>query len=162
MLTLEDFKNLIFDREELEEILGFSLLPNDKKLQLENRIKSKNTDEIDTSQQRITELEQQLLQEQAKNAELLAQLECLKNVELQSSENNYNPTEKETHLQIIYGLVEILTNRTINHQKYLRGNGINKAAIANGLEAELKGLFTNPRTVEGFRNKLTEILNRAA
>lgn len=161
MPTLEDFKNLIFDREELEKILGFSLLPNDKKLQLENRIKSKNTDEIDTSQQRIIELEQQLLQEQAKNAELLAQLKCLQNTELQSSENNYNPTEKETHLQIIYGLVEILTNRTINHQKYLRRNGINKVAIANALEAELKGLFTNPRTAEGFRNKLTEILKRA-
>ncbi|MWP79828.1 hypothetical protein GRR95_07340 [Glaesserella parasuis] len=74
---------------------------------------------------------------------------------------NYNPTERETHLQIIYGLVEKLTKKDINYSKYQRGNNINKSAIARDLADEVQGLFINPRDTEGFRNRLTKILKEA-
>lgn len=108
--------------------------------------------ELQEKTNRIAELEQQL--------EELKQAQATQPPTVGNSKN-YNPTERETHLQIIYGLVEKLTKKDINHSKYQRGNKINKMAIANDLERELQGLFITPKTAEGFRNRLTEILKEA-
>lgn len=118
--------------------------------------------ELKENKQSATESEE-LSRLKQQNIELLIELEKLKsavNSDDVLAQENYNPTEKETHLQIIYGLVEMLTKKPINSKRYLRGQGINKSAIASDLERDLQGIFINPRTAEGFRNKLTEILKK--
>ncbi|QBQ63867.1 hypothetical protein EXH44_06280 [Actinobacillus indolicus] len=140
-------QNVFMTRCSLEDFIN--------KMPFPDKFKESQTDEIiSTLNQRITELEQQLEELKQK----LAQATQSPTVD---NSQNYNPTERETHLQIIYGLVEKLTKKDINHSKYQRGNKINKMAIANDLERELQGLFITPKTAEGFRNRLTEILKEA-
>lgn len=105
-----------------------------------------------TQKQRITELEQQL-------EELKQKLEQSKQLPpMEEDSKSYNPTERETHLQMIYGLTCLLSKREINHQRYIRGDNINKSMIASDLERELQGIFITPKTADGFRKRLTEIL----
>ena len=182
----EDYQRVCFSIEDIKKVLGldFSMYKKDgvvKKLsqeEINNYIENDNAtgsfdefiDELNTelNQESYTELEQQNKTQTNHIAELEQQLEELKQKLAQATQpptvgnsKNYNPTERETHLQIIYGLVEKLTKKDINHSKYQRGNKINKMAIANDLERELQGLFITPKTAEGFRNRLTEILKEA-
>lgn len=107
--------------------------------------------ELQEKADRIAELEQQL-------EELKQKLAQSTQPPIVSNSQSYNPTERETHLQMIYGLTCLLSKREINHQRYIRGDNINKSMIASDLERELQGIFITPKTAEGFRNRLTDIL----
>ncbi len=144
----------IFDEENIGDIFFFYHKHIDEfieKTYLNNQTADSQSEEKD---KRIAELEQQLEELKQK----LAQATQSPTV---GNSQNYNPTERETHLQIIYGLVEKLTKKDINHSKYQRGNNINKSSIARDLADEAQGRFINPRDAEGFRNRLTEILKEA-
>lgn len=181
-----DYQRVCFSIEDIKRVLGldFSMYKKDgvvKKLtqeEINNYIENDNAtgsfdefiDELNTvlNQELYTELEQQNKTQANRIAELEQQLEELKQKLAQATQSptvgnsqNYNPTERETHLQIIYGLVEKLTKKDINHSKYQRGNNINKSSIARDLADEAQGKFINPRDTEGFRNRLTEILKEA-
>lgn len=124
--------------------------------------------DIDQQKEECKQLNQTILTQKQHIAELEQQLEELKQKLAQATQpttvgnsQNYNPTERETHLQMIYGLTCLLSKKEINHQRYIRGNNINKSMIASDLERELQGIFTTPKTAEGFRNRLTDILKEA-
>lgn len=183
----EDYQRVCFSIEDIKKVLGldFSMYKKDgvvKKLsqeEINNYIENDNTtgsfdefiDKLNTELNResYTELEQQNKTQANRIAELEQQLEELKQKLAQAtqpptvgnSKKRYNPTERETHLQIIYGLVEKLTKKDINHSKYQRGNNINKSSIARGIAEEVQGLFIDPRDTEGFRDRLTKILEEA-
>lgn len=125
--------------------------------------------DIDQQKEECKQLNQTILTQKQHIAELEQQLEEVKQKLEQSTQlspmeedsKSYNPTERETHLQMIYGLTCLLSKKEINHQRYIRGNNINKSMIASDLERELQGIFTTPKTAEGFRNRLTDILKEA-
>ncbi len=148
MGAFQDFKNGVYKQRELN-------LLREENQTLKSRIEELNKNPNSSQQtNRIAELEQQL-------EELKQKLAQATQPPTVGNRKNYNPTERETHLQIIYGLVEKLTKKDINHSKYQRGNNINKSSIARDLADEVQGLFINPRNEEGFRNRLTKILKEA-
>lgn len=144
--ALQDVRNTAHNQRKFEQL-------KEENKQLKSRIEELNKKSISSLQtNRIAELEQQL-------EELKQKLEQSKQLPpMEEDSKSYNPTERETHLQMIYGLSCLLSKREINHQRYIRGGNINKSMIASDLERELQGIFTTPKTADGFRKRLTDIL----
>lgn len=123
----------IFDEENLKDIFLFYRPHIDEAI--------KRSDELGKIK------ESQYLQ----NTKPLGKDELAENVNTKYSQR-YNPTEKETHQQIIAGLVFELAKHS---SRFKRGNNINFLEVSRALEKHGDN-FENKRTSEAYRRKLKE------
>lgn len=75
-----------------------------------------------------------------------------------TTENSYNPTERETHLQAI----ALLSLELANHKPvFITSTGKPKqSTIADILEREAKELFSNPKSQDTYRKRIAEALKK--
>lgn len=110
----------------------------------------------------IAELHQQLKQERSKTEDLqtrIAELECQKQPESAptKAEENYNQTERETHLQII-AMLAMKYAESNKHSLMTATEKINQSALANVLKKEAEELFITPRNQDAFRKRIAEAI----
>ncbi|OOF47570.1 hypothetical protein [Rodentibacter trehalosifermentans] len=110
---------------------------------------------IEELQAKITELENQLqAQQSAVNSQEVLPVSNL--------DENYNPTERDTHLLIIGALANLLAKPIQNKSRYLKGTGaINQSAINKDIETEIAELLkpsTKERSAETIKPRLREAL----
>lgn len=113
----------------------------------DNQVTHRPTDQVQALQARIAELEQEL--QNLKKPE--AQTEAVTIAE------NYNPTERETHLQMIAVLSMKYAEQNKSSLMTEKGKIIN-STLANILAKESQELFTSPRKAETFRPRIAEAL----
>ncbi|MBF0750904.1 MULTISPECIES: hypothetical protein [unclassified Pasteurella] len=109
---------------------------------------------IEELQTKITELENQLqAQQSAVNSQEVLPVSNLE---------NYNPTERETHLLMIDAMAKLLTNQNFNVNKYIRGKNINKKQISEDITEHITKVLNTPettiRSAETIRKRLNEAL----
>ncbi|OOF64705.1 hypothetical protein [Rodentibacter sp. Ppn85] len=114
--------------------------------------KDRNVEEL---QAKITELENQLqAQQSAANSQEVLPVSNL--------DENYNPTERETHLLMIDAMAKLLTNQNFNVNKYIRGKNINKKQISEDVTEHITEVLNTPetksRSLETIRKRLDEAL----
>lgn len=74
---------------------------------------------------------------------------------------NYNPTERETHLLMINALAQMLTKSNGNAGKYLWGNAINKKQISEDIAQQIKEALNDPETKTRSQETIRARLNDA-
>ncbi|OOF82820.1 hypothetical protein BKG92_05440 [Rodentibacter ratti] len=155
------FSDIFLDVNQLNDKYNISVL-NGYEIQEENQIFIKPSEEItrkelviEDLQTKITELEKQLqAQQSAVNFQEVLPVSNL--------DENYNPTERETHLLMIDAMAKLLTNQNFNVNKYIRGKNINKKQISEDVTEHITKVLntpeTKPRSLETIRKRLDEAL----
>ena len=153
LVTEWESKYIYFSKQELEWALGVDLnsLPVGKLPSKQNEIISDRLLKPDNNQQNeITRLRTENTLLKAK----IAELETVQAQPPQAVENveQYNSRERNTHLQIIGGLVEQLSNTA---HKFKKASNPNLFAIANAIES-VTADYEDATKAETIRKRLAE------
>ena len=177
----EEQKDLFIDRKQIETILGIDTLDKEalnKKYRNEEYVAVamaltktdefvKNTDinkspvglaERLVMQQEINQKSDQITQLQARIAELEKELADKTITPQEETGDKYTSTERQTHLQAIATLSFRLAESNKSSLMTTTGK-TNNSKIAEILEKEAKELFTDPKTKETFRKRISEAIN---
>ena len=112
--------------------------------------------------QNVDALQRLLDETKAENTQLKNELESLKANAIPTEPAAYNPTERETHLLLIYALSTMLAKGSKNVAKYLIAKRINVSALAAESETQIRELVNdfdiNARTQRVLRARISEAL----
>ncbi|OOF56374.1 hypothetical protein BKK56_03520 [Rodentibacter genomosp. 2] len=150
------FSKIIISREDvINTIKNIKELEHNSLLEINSVDQERNTEKdstIEELQTKITELENQL---QARQSAVNSQ-------EVLPVDENYNPTERETHLLMIDAMAKLLTNQNFNVNRYIRGKSINKKQISEDIAEHITKVLNTPettiRSAETIRKRLNEAL----
>lgn len=138
----------IYNEHNFDDVFYFEC---DELIRIFRELSNKNTDNA---------YDQQIAELRSRIAELETENQNLKKSEPQPIEQqteNYNPTERGTHLQAIAILAMRYAEQNKSTVMTEKGK-IKNSAIAEILAKEAKILFTNPKDKDTFRRRLAEAL----